>query len=294
MTIDEVLRALEHATTQDSGLRNSVRAFAFEHFVKMPVLFTDQLGIHYLLYPGQNAQVYFDNSGNYEVAETRFCLRYLKPGMTAFDVGANIGFYAMLFSKQVGPTGTVHSFEPELRNYERLKLNATINGVSNVTLNNLAVFSRSQQLDLNLFPDSVNAWHTLGKPTLPDPWNPGRTMTPTETQRVQGISLDEYCASRGISRIHLLKVDVEGAELDVFQGATKLFAQNAVDAVMFEVSKPQVEAMGHGTAETFAFIQSCGFQVHAINEDGSPGALVSSPSERYQNFVALRPGVGGF
>lgn len=279
----------QYARASDSQQGEAVVLTAvLETLIRRPILYQDQYGLEYLLYPGQNAQVYFNNQGNYEVRETRFCLQYVRSGMVAFDVGAHIGLYSLLLAKLVGPEGQVHAFEPESRNYRRLLANLAINSFDHVRANRLAVFSDSQMLQLNVFLNSVNAWHSLGHPSLPDPYHPGHTLTPSEQQEVQGTSLDDYCASAGITEIDFLKVDVEGAELEVLQGAERLLQAGAIAAVLFEVSLPQVQAMGHQPAEIFALLQSFGFRSFPLSEDGELLPEVETTQADYQNLVALR------
>jgi FkbM family methyltransferase len=266
-----------------------LRIYAFEQLLKLPVLYTDQHDLRYVLYPGQNAEVYFQNQGNYEVAETRFCVNLIHPGMVILDIGANIGLYTLLFAKLVGRTGSVHTFEPDIKNYRRLCANIYLNGFEDVVkINRQAVFSKTQIVKLNTFPDSVNAWHTLGNLELPDPWNAGKTITPTSVQEIEAVSLDDYCHNNGINHIDFLKVDVEGAELDVLQGATNLFRTGKIKCVMFEISLPQIQGMGHNPEEIYHFFNEHGYDVYQILTDGSISKMSETKLDLYQNFVAIK------
>src|SRR5258708_35872618 len=78
------------------------RAFLLDRVVRRPMVFTDRRGLSYVLYPGENARVYFEHGGNYEVGETRLCEWILKDGDVVVDGGANIGLYSLLFGTLVG------------------------------------------------------------------------------------------------------------------------------------------------------------------------------------------------
>jgi FkbM family methyltransferase len=264
------------------------RVFAFERMVKLPVVFTDKSGLKFVLYPGQNAEVYFRNQGNYEVAEMRYVEGAVRPGMTAFDVGANIGMYALPLARLVGPAGHVHAFEPEDKNHERLSTNLALNRFANVTLNKSAVFSETKTLKLNLFPDEISAWHSLGMPEMPDPFNRGKTLKPTRVQEVAGVSLDDYCAKQGIRQVDFLKVDVEGAELEVLQGCRRLFAEGALKRILFEVSLPQIQGMGHQKTEIFTLLESAGYVSRPIQPDGTLGEPVKAAGQAYGNYIAAK------
>lgn len=264
------------------------RVFAFERIVRLPVLFTDKSGLKFVLYPGQNAQVYFKNDGNYEVAEMRYVEGAVRPGMTVIDVGANIGMYALALARLVGSSGQVHAFEPEDINYERLSINLALNRFANVALVKSAVFSETKTLKLNLFPDEISSWHSLGMPEMPDPFNRGKTLKPTRVQEVSGVSLDDYCAKHGIRQVDFLKIDVEGAELEVLQGCRRLLAEDAVTRILFEVSLPQIQGMGHQKTEIFSLLESAGYTSRPIQPDGSLGEPVNAAGQAYGNYVATK------
>jgi FkbM family methyltransferase len=267
------------------NLTVAAQVFAFERVLKLPLLFTDENGLKLVLYPGQNAQIYLQHRGNYEVAESRFCSRHLAPGMTVVDVGANIGFYALRFAQLVGPSGAVHAFEPEAVNFERLRTNIALNGFTQVHAVQAALFASSGPLALNVFPDAVHAWHTLGAPALP--------VAPRGQQSVRGVTLDEYCAQQGIAHIDLLKVDVEGAELEVFRGAQGLLARGAIGAILFEISLPQLAGMGHRPEEVVAALVEHGFELHGLDDNGGATQPLPATWQRYQNVVALGPATRG-
>ena len=272
------------------SLRSRVETLLLERVLRRPFVFEDARGLRYVLYPGENAAAYLDNRGNYEIAETRFCERLLQPGDVAVDVGANIGLYTLLFSKLVGADGRVHSFEPAPENARRLQVNLLLNETDNVELRQAAVFSQPGSLTLNLFDPRLGAWHSLGRPELPNPFAPGETIAPTGTVEVEAVTLDGYAAGAGLERIALLKIDVEGAEPDVIAGATALLERRAVGAILFEVSLPQAESLGHDPTEPFAQLHDLGYETNSIEADGRPGGRVDRADERYANYVAFPAG----
>ena len=259
------------APTPEAG-EAAVRALAMSRFADFPILFRDRHDLEYLLYPGQNAEIYIANQGNYEAGETTFCLQHIQPGMTLFDIGANIGLYALLFAKCAGPAGQVHAFEPEPRNFRRLVTNLAINRFENVTANEMAVYSQSQPVTLNVYPDALHALHSLGRAS--------DAVEPESRRTVQATSLDDYCKSRGIERIDYLKIDVEGAECDVLQGASSLLARQAVGTIQFE-ALPQAN-------DVFRLLQTHGFRCHPIGADGNLLPEASATREGYANYAAVR------
>lgn len=269
------------------SLRARIDAILLERILRRPFVYEDSHGLRYVLYPGENARIYLDNGGNYEVAETRLCERVLASGDVAVDVGANIGLYTLQFSRLVGEQGRVHAFEPAPENARRLRINVLLNGAGNVHVSECAVYSSSGSVTLNLFEQRLGSWNTLGSPTLPDPFNRGHTIAPSASLDVPATTLDEYAEDAGIDRIALLKVDVEGAEPDVLAGAAELLAARRIGTILFEVSLPQAASLGHDATMPFAQLAAAGYATHRIQVDGSLGERVTRAEERYANYAAV-------
>lgn len=265
--------------------RGQLEALLLDRVLRRPIVYQDMRGLRYVLYPGENAGVYLEHGGNYEVAETAFCEDVLAPGMTAFDVGANMGLYTLLMAKLVGQTGIVHSFEPEPDNFGRLGVNVALNGCANVKARQTAVFSASGRRPLSVYERRLNAWHSLGAPALADPFRPGALATPVTTVEVETVALDDYCREEEVARIDVLKIDVEGAELDVLRGARGLLESGRIDLILFEVSVPQVLSLGHRPDDIFTYLATFGFTCSPLGHARAPGAGPTSP---YGNYVACR------
>jgi FkbM family methyltransferase len=138
----------------------------------------------------------------------------VKPGATAIDIGAHIGYYTLLLAKCVGPAGRVLSFEPLPANFALLQQNVQLNGLQQVQMNAQAVFSRNEELTI----------------TVPDhaPNSGDASVLPVEGAkqfRVPATTLDSFCCNTGF-RPDFLKMDVEGAEYDVLLGAKETIARS--------------------------------------------------------------------
>lgn len=259
------------------------RTFLVRNVLHEPVVFTDRFGLRYLLFPSDAVYETFLNDGYYERAEQSFCAGYIKPGMTVFDVGASHGYYTGLFAKLAGPE-LVHAFEPEEVNFARLRLNLELNGFGSVRASRLAVVDEPREVVLNVFPPELYGWHTLGRPAMEVD---GKPVPPIAQETVQGVTLDDYCSAQGIERIDLLKLDVEGAELEALRGASLLLGERRIGCLMFEVSEAMVEGMNHDPAEVFAFVRRSALTVHELAEDGTLQPAPQRPARNFQNFVAL-------
>lgn len=170
--------------------------------------------------------------GDFEPVERDFMAAYLRPGMCVLDVGANVGLYTVLASALVGPTGQVHAFEPSVVTHEWLLKNLRLNGCRNVKANRLAL-SKSERT-MVLRADSSHPSHD-GHRYVEQMDKVDRPLDTDEI--VDCITLDDYVLNLGLNGVDFAKMDVEGAELLVLQGATALLARAGDLTLMLECTR---------------------------------------------------------
>jgi len=147
--------------------------------------------------------------GSWEPEVVGMIKQQVTAGMRVLDLGAQSGFYSLLFSKLVGPDGSVIAFEPLPANYRVLEENLNLNRITNVTVERSAVTDRSGETSFD-FP--------VDEPTLVA--GPVRESDNQGTFTVPSISIDDFIIQRRIS-VHFIKIDVEGAEELVLRGAMR-------------------------------------------------------------------------
>ncbi|HZK80499.1 MAG TPA: FkbM family methyltransferase [Humisphaera sp.] len=148
--------------------------------------------------------------GNYESEVQAVLARHLRAGMTFFDVGANAGFFSLLGSSIVGTSGKVVSFEPHPETAEQLRAQMAANSVNNVTVVEAAV---CEKIGTHKFSDDTAAVMAALD----------TAKAATRTVTVKTTTLDHEVQSKSVPDV--LKIDVEGAEIDVIRGAKQLIAQ---------------------------------------------------------------------
>jgi FkbM family methyltransferase len=163
--------------------------------------------------------------GGFEVEEIRWLCRLLRPGSTAFDVGANLGVFTVPLARAVEPSGAVVAFEPHPGNVARLQANVDLNALSNVRIEPRAVGDYDGMLELRLSTDAAFG-STASGAVLQDAGS---------TVRVEVVRLDRIWASLGEPEIDVLKIDVEGAEIGVLRGAAQLIG-NTRPAILLEAN----------------------------------------------------------
>jgi FkbM family methyltransferase len=150
---------------------------------------------------------------SWEPEVTQAIDRTVVPGMTVADIGAQSGFYTLLLSKRVGTQGQVTAFEPLPANYRLLEENLRLNKIENVLVRREAIADYSGALSFQFPSDEPSL---VAGPLLPE--------DNTGTFDVACVSLDDFIARQQIS-LDLIKMDVEGAEGSVLDGAMKTLQQ---------------------------------------------------------------------
>lgn len=148
---------------------------------------------------------------SFEPNQTEITKELIKEGDTVIDIGANIGYYTLLFSRLVGKTGKVYSFEPDKNNFEILEKNIKENKISNVKYYNVALNSYDGTVNFNIHPVN-NGGHSI------ENINGSRGSVIVDCFKLDTIIKDE--------NIKLIKIDVEGAERKVLTGASKILSNN--------------------------------------------------------------------
>jgi FkbM family methyltransferase len=192
---------------------------------RSPIVF--DAGQHHLkMYPDGMIPESLYN-GYFEATERDFVAAFLQPGMTVVDAGANVGLYTIMASVLVGATGRVHSFEPGQLTFEHLQRNIDLNQCQNVVATRAALSNTHDQMVLRIDPNhSALDGHRFVQPMRD-------VMRPTSTDEiVECQMLDDYFLS-----CDFLKIDVEGAELAVLQGAKKTLARAADITILLECSQ---------------------------------------------------------
>ncbi len=167
------------------------------------------------------------------------------------DVGANMGFYTIWFTKFIR-TGTIHSFEPDERNYDRLKKNVNANkGSDRVYLNRIALSNINGTLSFTTGFDGEN--HISNET--------GENMITVRSQR-----LDDYCILNNISSLSYVKVDIEGFEYDFLEGASELLSGKNIDIIQLEINRT-LQNSGRTANELISFIEGFGYSLCRYNVD---------------------------
>lgn len=155
--------------------------------------------------------------------------KHVRPGMTFYDLGANIGFFSLVAARLVGPGGCVISFEADPEIAARLRENLAYNRFTHASAEEKAVWSEFTTVSFARADSRTSPDRGLGHVSTSD-------STAAKTISVEAVSLDEYVLLRPAP--DFIKCDVEGAEVAVFQGAERLLREKC-PILLVEMHSPE-------------------------------------------------------
>lgn len=201
-------------------------------------------------------------AGKYEPQTTRLFSQLARPGMSVVDVGAHVGYYSLLAAKKVGPTGHVFAFEPEPMNYDLLVKNAKLNGYQNIVAVQKAASRREGTAKLYLTALD-NGRHSVYDHNLPQ----------AGSRVVETTTVDALLEEHGWPAVSLVKIDVEGAELDVMAGMERVLRESKDLKLIMEFNPSLLRNAGVDLVKFLEIPARWQFEVYCIDEKAGVSPL---------------------
>ena len=217
-------------------------------------------------------------SRDFEKFEHKFVECFLKPGMVMVDAGAHHGFYTLLAAKKVGPQGKVIAFEPSPRELRRLRWCLVLNRCRNVQIEPVALGSSEGVADLFV---------CLGKETGCNSLRPPAVSEALSKVSVAVTTLDCFLQRSGIQKVDLIKIDVEGAELEVLRGAGELLQRRPRPIICCEVQDLRTKPWGYRAKEIIKLLSSYGYYWFEPLREGKLKMISIDKEDFENNFIAV-------
>jgi FkbM family methyltransferase len=222
-------------------------------------------------------QIYF--LGNFDPVGIRFIKNQLYEGEIFVDIGANVGAYSLIASKLVGKSGKVIAFEPASKSFLRLLKNISLNGITNIIPERFVVIDKSSHTDLyiagsqNMGMSSI--YHHDSETGI--------------TEKVESVSLDDYIEKKEISRISLIKIDIEGSEFLALKGMQKVLT-GMRPKILMELKEEILKSSGYTEQDVISNLEKAGYSRFIIDEKGNISNDLSRQTKDYYNYVFLPAG----
>jgi FkbM family methyltransferase len=199
--------------------------------------------------------------GVWEPNLTHWIRKRLEPGDVFVDVGANIGYFALLASRLVGDSGKVVAVEALPAIFSALQQNLERNGAHNVRAVNCAAWDREQMIEIY-----TNVQDLPGQTTVSPAWA-NQYHLHTQSQ-VTAAPLSKILKSEEIKAARLIKIDAEGAEWQIACGMKSIMANCRDDLeVALEVNRKALEADGRTPQDLLNLFRQWGFHPYRIEND---------------------------
>jgi FkbM family methyltransferase len=255
------------------------RFFSANHDLEAQ-LFFDEVMFVPKMDPNGRHYYYFGTLGENELPLTRFFMRQINKKDICYDIGANYGFYSLLFSKLSG-SGPVHSFDPNVNCVNYLKKSSVAK--DNIVINQVGIADSKGTLPL------YGQESAYGNGTAANSLNKdvGSDKGFIPLYEVPVVTIDDYCNTNPIPTI--IKIDIEGGEYGAIQGAIETLTK--YDPIV------SIEIWGGSEGQMYSkpavdLLQKLDYRAHAINNDGTLKSVDSidydSVDEYFSNFIFIK------
>lgn len=190
---------------------------------------------------------------DYEPIEHALFKQVIRPSDTVIDIGANIGFFTVHFSRMVGEKGQVHAFEPDPENQALLQANLQENACANAHPNSQALSSTTGISKLYRSEEAGVDHHLYASEEARD------------SIEVHTVSLDDYCREHDLT-VDFIKMDIQGAEPMALAGMHRVLAETSALKLLTEFWPFGLEASGHSGEAYLDSLLEAGFVLHEHNE----------------------------
>lgn len=210
--------------------------------------------------------MYLRTQNEFEPLQTSRFLKQVKKGDVVMDIGANIGYYTILASKKVGPSGKVYAFEPYSKNLTLLKKNIALNTCTNVVVVAEAVSDTSAK-----------------KPFEVDRANPGESRLAAHKSKksdmlVTTITLDSFLKREKIKKADVIKMDIEGAEIQAILGAKNLLKNSKKITLFIECNVRALARFDKTPLGLTSLLEGFGLEITGILNEFRKKSMAYTPA----------------
>ena len=228
-------------------------------FVRDPVVSVRRGGLNWCLAIDEGIDFAIFLTGSFEPSTRRAYSRLIGEGSVVIDIGANMGAHTLHFAKLVAPTGCVLAFEPTASAVARLRRNISVNPdlAPRVSIYQAMIASE----DTAAPPGEIYSSWPLVEETASHPLHLG---VPVSTAGANAISLNKAVAKAGLKKISLIKLDVDGFEMDVLRGADAVLRKYRPVIVM-EIAPYVLEERGESRYGPVDLLEQAGYRFASLS-----------------------------
>jgi FkbM family methyltransferase len=217
----------------------------------------------------------------YEPEVTSLLGKFVRPGDIVFDIGANFGWYSTMFAQKLGTASKVYAFEPVPPTFGRLNEHIKLNHLENLIIpNRIALSDRVGQAKMHLFKGRSHALASL------DP----QGESDYEIFEAPLVTLDIFLEENQLTHIDFAKIDVEGNELMVLKGASKILSSSNAPILMVEINNDTFASFNYNAEQIWNCLKMFGYDTFYGMLNGNALAPIKNITDftDIANVVMLR------
>jgi len=245
-----LLSLLKNPSSIFSRISNKTKSDFLTNYLSKNIIVTSPFGLKFLARPHYEDLVRFLFS---HIVAKWEPINEIKINLddAIIDIGANVGYYSLKFSKMMGVTGQILAIEPDPDTCSILEQNCTLNNFKNIEVLNLAISDKNDII--NLFQDKSHS----GKSSVFSNSDDGKAVKIT-TQTLDSLTEKRF------STIDFIKIDTEGAELSILKGAAKTL--KITNKILIELHEEILEKNQQDPLEIKTILESNGFKIKTFPE----------------------------
>lgn len=269
LIVNQLTKLLNHPLNRNRKLYTLLKIIWWkvnQLFFKIPAIINMTDNAKLICYPNNSfgSFVVYANFPEYEVMN--FINKTVENGDIVVDVGANIGSESVLAASR-GKKVKVYAFEPTKSLIPLLNENIFINDFYNrIEIIQKAVSNKNGKVRFVLENESEINHLDISSNNKPKN-NRIDHLDIKKTVQIDSVTLDTFIKEKSLKKIKLLKIDVEGAELLVLQGAQKALAAGKINVVLFEINK-NIADYGYKANDIFNLLRKNKYLIYEFNQDG--------------------------
>jgi FkbM family methyltransferase len=271
----QIWRHPNNRNRRSLALARSILWQAYKRLVGKPITVRLFGTLRLRCYPdsvGASSVIYFGDY--YEFNEMHFVRRFLRPGDSFIDGGANIGTYSLLAASIVGSSGRVIAFEPDPIAASRFRENIALNGFSNIAVHEAAL---SDSSGVMRFSDGLDVSNRMVAPT----------ETGVPTVEVEAVRLDDHL-ERDVAYL-MAKFDLEGSELAALHGAEEHLLAGNPPVWQLEATEGQLQKQGASRHDVISFLRDCGYEFASYDARVGRLSFLDTVTPAHHDFFAVHP-----
>jgi len=214
------------------------------------------IGAEMMLYPGDYLALQIFNR-TFEPDQQNFIKKYLRAGDIFVDVGANLGVYSLLAGDILRGNGQVYSFEPTPAVFQRLVENVEINKFNNVHCYPFGLSSRDESREILVYEHGYDAFNSFAPQPRRDDY---------KKELVKVVAWDSFARQHKlVGNVTLMKIDVEGWEVKVLEGASESLSAKSAPDLIVEFSEVNARLANSSCKSLYQTITGFGYQLYEVD-----------------------------